>query len=182
MNDRDEESQENTLAKFIAAVARGLSEKPERGGFGTGEVAQLRRAERDGDYQPAFWRTMARWHDPTKLQQRELRLWGLILSGMARMAPRPHARGLHPGRVFSQIGLAESRLLRLLHARGTAFDSAVQSTCRYLAAKGAVLDWVTFAGFILANKDESREQARRTMAAHYYGNQTKTETNEEKGS
>lgn len=181
MNPMHDTSQEKAFSVFVAGVARGLSEMPEQGGFSTGEVAQLRRAERDGDYQPAFWRTMARWRDLETLPKRELRLWGLILSGMARMAPRPHLRGAHPGKVLAQVELAESRMLRLLHARGIAFDSAVRSTCRYLAAKGASLDWVSFAGYILARGDESRERTRRNMAAHYYG-QTQTETKKEKGS
>jgi CRISPR system Cascade subunit CasB len=168
-----------TVARIAAELAAP--------GFPRGDLAALRRMEPDAPGRtPVLLRLLARHaSDSLEYGADELRRWALVLQGMALMAPEHHRTTLPVGRALFGPGreplYAESRLARLLSARGRAFRAQVPRLARQLKAKDQALDWRELANLILAEgRDEARaEQARETIARSYYRTEAaaqKTET------
>jgi len=145
--------------------------------FPRGDLAALRRMNPDAPGRtPVLLRMVAR-HASDRLEYGadELVRWALVLHGMALMAPGHHHRVQVPvGRSLFGPGreplYAESRLARLLSARGPAFRAQVPRLARQLKARDQALDWREFADLILAEgRDEAgAEQARERIAQAYY--------------
>jgi CRISPR type I-E-associated protein CasB/Cse2 len=144
--------------------------------FPRGDLAALRRMDPDAPGRtPVLLRLVAR-HAADRLEYGadELRRWALVLHGMALTAPRLHRSTLPVGRALFGLGreplYAETRLARLLSARGPAFRAQVPRLARQLKAKDQALDWRELADLILAEgRDEARaEQARERIARAYY--------------
>lgn len=164
----------------VIALARELAHPA----FPRGDLAGLRRMDPDRPgATAAFWSLLAR-HVPEALRRGEdaPARWALVLHGMALMAPDHHrARRLKSGG-REPLGLAlrgpdpehpvyaESRLARLLSARGAMFRALVPRLCRQMKAADRPLDWVELARLVLAEgRDETRaERCRERIAARYY--------------
>lgn len=151
-------------------------------GFPRGDLAALRRMDPNAPGgTPVLLRLLAR-HAPERLERGtdELRRWALVLHGMALMAPDHHRGQLRVGRSLFGSGrnplYAESRLARLLGARGPALRAQIPRLVRQLKAKDQALDWRELAKLILTEgRDESRaEEAREWIARAYYQAEAKT--------
>ena len=134
----------------------------------------------------AYWRLMA---EKNLLGSPVVELkWALILHGIALMTPRASDEGdsrtAHEG--FMPVGRAlflggdasrrergyysESRLNRLLTARGPMLRALLARMFRMMAAADQPFNWREMARFILnENYDEDRfEDGRRRIASEYY--------------
>ena len=162
-------------------VAVGLAKQMAHADFPRGDLAALRRMSPAAADATAFWRLAAR-HDLLRGTQVE-RKWALIMQGIALMTPTTKGRTAHdPAR---SIGAAlylggepsrttgfysETRLNRLLTARGTTLQTLLTRMFRMLASADASFDWREMARFILLHgyNEQQAEQARRRVARAYY--------------
>ena len=169
-------------------IAVGFARQMTLPNFSRGDLAGLRRMDPDEPgTTAAYWRLMAEKNllgSPTV----ELK-WALILHGIALMTPRAsdeergnrtaHDGYMPVGRALFLGGdanrrergyYAESRLNRLLTARGPMLRTLLARMFRMMAAADQPFNWREMARFIL-NEDynEDRfEMARRRIASEYY--------------
>ena len=123
------------------------------------EIAALSRALLTAGLQPETWRPET-WPR-----------WALIAHGMA-LAGHDGAGRL--GRQLAQAGVAESRVTKLLTARGEAFRQLLPRVLRLLASKGVQPNWFELGELVL--KEDSRahddiqraEQLRMRIAGSYF--------------
>lgn len=139
------------IGSALAALADGFTDPPAkdgRPGFDHGAVARLRRGATLIDAWSVLYDRFTTGQAvlllPADSAAKALRAWGLVLQGMALMAPNPHAPGRSPGAVLASAGLSETRVSRLLRAEGEAFDALFLSICRFLRAEGFAVDWIQF--------------------------------------
>ena len=154
--------------------------------FRRGDLADLRRMDPNAPDKAVFWRLMAKQNllgNPAVECK-----WALILHGIALMTPTTsgdgNARTAHNG--STPVGRAlflggesqrasgfysETRLNRLLTARGPMLRTLLARTFRMMAAaNSASFNWREMARFILNQgyDEEAAEQARRRIAREYY--------------
>ena len=150
-----------------------------------GDRAELRRMDPDTPDAAVFWRLMAS-HDLLGNPELEGK-WALILHGIALMTRRNSAGDnsgtAHDG--YISVGRAlflggephrekgfysETRLNRLLTARGAILRILLARMFRMLASADVSFNWREMAQFILSEgyDDEASEQARRRIASEYY--------------
>ena len=156
--------QHNTASAIAAELASPA--------FPRGDLASLRRMNPDVPGRaPALLKLLAR-HYPNALAgpPESLRRWSLVLHGMALMAPDCHRSPRPVGEALFAANYAESRLARLLSARGDQFRALVPRLCRHLKAKDQRLNWQELAMLVMAEgRDESRaEECRLRIASAYY--------------
>lgn len=152
---------------IIGALAGCLA----RDGFPRGDLAALRRLDAMAPEAPAFWRLLLGVMGEAGLPgDKVLRRWALICKGMALMAPHHFSAETTVGHALSAAGYHESRLARLLNARGAQFPPLVIRLCRQLGAKAQPLDWRSLGRLILLEgyDDEKAEDIRLAIARHYY--------------
>ena len=157
-----------------------------RADFRRGDLADLRRMDPNAPDKAVFWRLMAK-HNLLGNPAVECK-WALILHGIALMTPTTsgdgNARTAHNG--STPVGRAlflggesqrasgfysETRLNRLLTARGPMLRTLLARTFRMMAAaNSASFNWREMARFILNQgyDEEAAEQARRRIAREYY--------------
>ena len=154
-------------------------------GFPRGDLAQLRRMDPDAPDAAAFWRLTARHELPGNPTVE--RKWALVLNGIALMTrtagPDPASRSAHDrnmplGRALFQGGerdratafYSESRLNRLLTARGLMVRTLLARLFRMMAAAGQSLDWYQMTQLILndGHDEERADDVRRRIARDYY--------------
>lgn len=123
------------------------------------EIAALSRALLAAGLQPENWRAET-WPR-----------WALIAHGMA-LAGHDGAGRL--GRQLAQAGVAESRVTRLLTARGEAFRQLLPRVLRLLASKGVAPNWFELGELVLkedsldADDAARAEQLRMRIAGPYF--------------
>lgn len=162
-------------------IAVGLAQQMARPSFPRGDLAALRRMSPPATDVPAFWRLAAQ-HGLLKGTVLE-RKWALIMHGIALMTPTAEGRTAHhPKRsVGATLYLgaepsrttgfySETRLNRLLTARGTILQTLLTRMFRMLASADASFDWREMARFILLHgyDEQKAEQARSWIARAYY--------------
>lgn len=160
-----------------------------RSDFRRGDLAELRRMNADASEPAVFWRLMAE----NDLLGRGAVLeskWALILHGIALMTPTSSEdnarRSAHDGHMpvgralflgsetTRQTGFySESRLNRLLTARGPILRTLLARMFRMLAAASVSFNWREMAQFILNDNhdEEAAELSRRRIARDYYQTQ-----------
>ena len=165
-------------------IATGFAKQMAGEGFQRGDLAELRRMDPDAPDAAAFWRLMASRNllgNPAVEAK-----WALILHGIALMTPtangenRSAHNGIIPvGRALFLGGEAErresgyyseSRLNRLLTARGPILRTLLERLFRMLAAAKQPCNWSEMARFILNDgyNEERAEDIRRGIARAYY--------------
>ena len=153
--------------------------------FPRGDLAELRRMDPDAPDAAVVWRLLARYGLLGSPQVENK--WALILHGIALMTPTATGdgagRSAHDGAV--PVGRAiffggdsqrssgyysESRLNRLLTARGPILRRLLARMFRMVAAAGQPFNWREMAAFILNEgyNEEAAELARRRIAREYY--------------
>ena len=155
--------------------------------FSRGDLAGLRRMDpEEPGTTAAYWKLMAEKNLlGSPIVERK---WALILHGIALMTPKSGDEGdnrtAHDGYIPVGRALflggdanrrergyyAESRLNRLLTARGPMLRTLLARMFRMMAAAGQPFNWREMARFILnEDYDEDRfEQGRRRIASEYY--------------
>lgn len=123
------------------------------------EIAALSRALLSAGLQPESWRPET-WPR-----------WALIAHGMA-LAGHDGAERL--GRQLEQAHVAESRVTKLLTARGDAFRQLLPRVLRLLASKGVRPNWFELGELVLkadstdSDDAERAEQLRLRIAGPYF--------------
>ena len=157
-----------------------------RADFRRGDLAELRRMNPDAPDAAVFWKLLAGQDLLDRGPTVEAK-WSLILHGIALMTPtitgEGDARTAHDG--ATPVGRAlflggesqrtagfysESRLNRLLTARGPMLRTLLARTFRMLATANASFNWREMAQLILNDgyNEEAAESARRRIAREYY--------------
>ena len=168
-----------------ASTAAGVAHQMARADFRRGDLAALRRMVPDDPGAAAFWRLMAQ-HDLLDSPVVE-RKWALILHGIALMTPTgggdgasrtAHDPRMAVGRALflggesprSRAFYSETRLNRLLMARGTVLHALLARMFRMLAGAGVSFNWREMAQFILNDgfSERNAEDGRRRIASAYY--------------
>ncbi|MCB1409253.1 MAG: type I-E CRISPR-associated protein Cse2/CasB [Rhodobacteraceae bacterium] len=128
------------------------------------EIAALSRALLFAGLQPETWRADT-WPR-----------WALIAQGIA-LAGHDGAGRL--GRQLAQAGVAESRVTKLLTARGNAFRQLLPRVVRLLASKAVRPNWFELGELVLKESSNSpedterAEQLRLRIASAYFAAQAK---------
>ncbi len=153
--------------------------------FPRGDLAELRRMDPDVPDAAVVWRLLARYELLGNPQVENK--WALILHGIALMTPTASNdevdRSAHDGTVSvgraifsggdnqrSSAYYSESRLNRLLTARGPILRTLLARLFRMVAAAGQPFNWREMASFILNEgyNEDAAELARRRIAREYY--------------
>ncbi|WP_416401454.1 type I-E CRISPR-associated protein Cse2/CasB [Alicycliphilus denitrificans] len=143
-----------------AALARLSPDQPLR----PHEIAALSRALLSADLAPETWRPET-W-----------RRWALIAHGMA-LAGHDGAGRL--GSQLARAGVAESRVTKLLTARGDAFTQLLPRVLRLLASKDVRPNWYDLGPLVLTQDSAERdgiqeaEQIRLRIAGMYFSEQAR---------
>jgi len=181
----DRPTQDRPWGEIAVGFARQLAAE----GFPRGDLAALRRMDPDAPDAAVFWRLMAneeslkRWLGHDEIEQK----WALILYGLAlmtrtagndTMSRSAHDRNAPIGEVLfygdnrnrTTAFYSQSRLNRLLTARGSILRTLEARLFRMLGAKGCMFDWYQMASLILAEgyNEEWADCIRRDIARHYY--------------
>ena len=153
--------------------------------FPRGDLAELRRMDPDTPDAAVVWRLLARYELLGNPQVENK--WALILHGIALMTPTAtgdetrrsaHDGAMPVGRAIffggdsqrSNAYYSESRLNRLLTARGPILRTLLARLFRMVAAAGQPFNWREMASFVLNEgyNEEAAEQTRRRIAREYY--------------
>jgi CRISPR system Cascade subunit CasB len=128
------------------------------------EIAALSRALLAAGLQPESWRADT-WPR-----------WALIAQGMALTGHNSQGR---LGRQMSEAGVSESRVSKLLTARGDAFRQLLPRVLRLMASKGVAPNWFELGELVLkaASTDRADQQQvevlRLRIAGPYFSAQAK---------
>lgn len=151
-----------------------------------GDLADLRRMDPEHVDAAVFWRILAR-HDMPNLTEDWERKWALIVHGIALMTPTnvPESSRKTANKSDTPVGRAlylgpdsrrdagfysESRLSRLLTARGQMQQALLARLFRMLAEEDCAFNWRQMAWFILneGHSEDAAERARMQIAREYY--------------
>lgn len=133
-----------------AALARLDPEAPRPHQVGALARALVLAGIAPDDWQPATWQR-----------------WALLAHGMALAG---HDGSDRLGTQLARAEVSESRVTRLLTARGDAFRQQVPRLLRLMASRGIAPNWLEFGALILATDREepNAERLRLRIAGNYY--------------
>ncbi|MCS6915939.1 MAG: type I-E CRISPR-associated protein Cse2/CasB [Myxococcales bacterium] len=134
--------------------------------FPTGERAQLKRMTPDTPPPLAFYRLAYRYLPEG--WERRWEAWMTLVAGLAIMGSGGHNPERRAGQVLAESNYSEKRLERLLAAEDETLHSLLLRAVRFLAAKGAVVNWLDFAYLLGLAGDP--QYARMRIAQDYYRN------------
>jgi CRISPR system Cascade subunit CasB len=131
------------------------------------QLAALSRAAIVAGLEPEFW-------GPVIWQR-----WALIAHGMALAG---HDGGGSLGEQLARAGVAESRVTKLLTARGDAFTQGLPRILRLMASKGVAPNWGELGRLVLKESSEEThiqqeaEALRLRIAGRYFSAQARSAT------
>lgn len=134
--------------------------------YSTGERAMLKRMA-PGNLPPLAFYRFAYRHLPEGWEHRR-DAWMTLVAGLALMGAGGHRPDRKAGQVLAESKYSEKRLERLLAAEGDTLHTLLARAVRFLAAKGAAVNWLDFAYLLGLAGDPDR--ARMQLARDYYRN------------
>lgn len=162
------------LARIIAQASRFTGDAH---GLDSGERAALARLDPDGELRPHQIAALSRALiyadlEPDTWKAETWQRWALIAHGMALAE---HDASLSLGLQLSKGDVSESRVTKLLTARGDAFRQLLPRLLRLLASKGVKPNWHELGGLILnQERDEERaEDIRLKIAGRFFSAEAK---------
>lgn len=162
------------LARIIAQASRFSGDAH---GLDNGERAALARLDPDGELRPHQIAALSRALiyaelEPDKWKAETWRRWALIAHGIALAG---HDAGLSLGQQLSQAGVSESRVTKLLTARGDVFRQLLPRLLRLIASKGVAPNWHELGGLILNQErdEEKAEDIRLKIAGRFFSAEAK---------
>ncbi len=170
----DEHATGNPLTRLARIIGQAARFNGDAHGLGTGEHAALARINPYGELRPHQVAALTRVllnaglePDKDNWRPETWHRWALIAHGMA-LAGHDGTRNL--GEQLSSAGIAESRVTKLLTARGDAFRQLLPRLLRLLASKDVAPNWHQLGGLILhEGRDEPRaESIRLAVAGRYF--------------
>ena len=180
---QDQSTQPRSWGDMAVSLSGTIAELAEHR---RGDLAALRRMNPDDPDAAVFWKLLAQYDLLDSGETVESK-WALILQGIALMTPTnsggdnpqtAHEGYMPVGRALFLGGEAqraqgfysESRLNRLLTARGSMLRVLLARMFRMLAGSGVSFNWREMAQFILNEgyNENASEQGRRRIARNYY--------------
>ena len=169
------------ISRLARIIGRAARYEGDAHGLDSGERAALARLDPDNELRPHQIAALCRalvyaelapegWHPGT--WQR----WTLIAHGMA-LTGHDGSRSL--GLQLSEANVSESRVTKLLTARGDAFRQLLPRLLRLLASKEKTPNWHELGGLIL-NQDRNEDEAetiRLNIAGRYFSAEAKKPKN-----
>jgi len=163
------------LARIIGQAARFDGDLY---GLGMGEQAALARLDPDGEWRPHQVAALSRvlihaGLDPEHWSLQAWRRWALISHGIALTGQAAGALGAQ----LQAADISESRVTKLLTARGDAFRQLLPRLLRLLASKEVAPNWHQLGGLILSEgrNEEKAEAIRMQIAGRYFSALAKAE-------
>lgn len=146
--------------------------------FPKGDLAQLRRLDvRRGltSTDSAFWRIVTHDLEADGLldgyaDDDALGRWMVILQGLATLYPH-HATTSRLGQALAAAEIAESRVIRLLRARGPALRALILPLAHQLRSKNQAVNWADVADLVFSETSRDSESVRRHIASDFYRQQ-----------
>ena len=171
MTEPDKTSPTSPLARLAQVIARPQQYRGDTKALDKGEQAALARLDPDAP-RPHQVGALARalvlaGIEPDDWRPETWQRWALIAHGMALAG---HDGGGRLGAQLAHADVSESRVTRLLTARGDAFRQQVPRLLRLMASRGLAPNWLEFGTLILAtDRDEARaETLRLRIAGQFY--------------
>lgn len=166
------ERDDDLLGRLARTISKAARFEGDPSGLDEGERAALARLDPDAEPRPhqiaALTRALLRAGlEPAHWRPSTWRRWGLIAHGMALAGHDPkHSLGWQ----LHQAKVAESRVTKLLTARGDAFRQLLPRLLRLMASQEVAPNWYQLGGLILSqDRDEvAAEQLRLRIASAYY--------------
>ena len=162
------------LARIIAQASRFTGDAH---GLDNGERAALARLDPDGELRPHQIAALSRALiyaelEPETWTPETWRRWAMIAHGMALAG---HDASVSLGQQLSQAGVSESRVTKLLTARGDAFCQLLPRLLRLLASKGVAPNWHELGGLTLNQErdEEKAEEIRLKIAGRFFSAEAK---------
>lgn len=162
------------LARIIGQAARFAGDAH---GLDNGERAALARLDPDGELRPHQIAALSRALiyaelEPDTWKPETWQRWALIAHGMALAG---HDANQSLGQQLSKADVSESRVTKLLTARGDAFRQLLPRLLRLIASKGIAPNWHELGGLILnQNREEEKaEDIRLKIAGCYFSEEAK---------
>lgn len=170
--------QENPIARLARIITQAARFKGDPHGLDNGEHAALARLDPDAEFRPHQIAALSRalvYADlaPENWQADTWRRWAMIAHGMA-LAGHDSSRRL--GQQLSAVGVSESRVTKLLTARGDAFGQLVPRLLRLLASKEAQApNWFDLGDLILSQgrDEQTAEKVRLRIAGSFFSAEAK---------
>ena len=170
--------QESPISRLARIITQAARFKGDAHGLDNGEHAALARLDPDAEFRPHQIAALSRaliYADlaPENWPADTWRRWAMIAHGMA-LAGHDGSRRL--GQQLSAAGVSESRVTKLLTARGDAFRQLVPRLLRLLASKeGQAPNWVDLGDLILnQGRDEpAAETVRLRIAGSFFSAEAK---------
>jgi len=156
------------LARIIEQASRFAGDAH---GLDNGERAALARLDPDGELRPHQIAALSRALiyadlEPDTWKPETWQRWALIAHGMALAG---HDASQRLGQQLSKADVSESRVTKLLTARGDAFRQLLPRLLRLLASKGVAPNWHELGGLILnQDQEEKAEVIRLKIAGRYF--------------
>ncbi|MBK5969329.1 MULTISPECIES: type I-E CRISPR-associated protein Cse2/CasB [Thiorhodovibrio] len=173
---KPERSPITRLAQVIGQAARFEGDLY---GLGKGEKAALARLDPEGELRPHQIAALARalvqaGLEPEHWRPETWQRWALIAHGLALTG---HANGAL-GAQLHHADVSESRVTKLLTARGTTFRQLLPRLLRLLASREVAPNWHQLGGLILheSRDEEQAETIRMQIAARYFSAVSKSES------
>ncbi|MCL5669520.1 MAG: type I-E CRISPR-associated protein Cse2/CasB [Gammaproteobacteria bacterium] len=162
------------LTRIIAQASRFTGDAH---GLDNGERAALARLDPDGELRPHQVAALSRALiyadlEPDTWKAETWRRWALIAHGIALAE---HDASLCLGLQLSKGDVSESRVTKLLTARGDAFRQLLPRLLRLLASKGVKPNWHELGSLILNQErdEEKAEDIRLKIASRFFSAEAK---------
>jgi len=165
-------NQEQPISRLARIIEQTSRYAGDAHGLDSGERAALSRLDPDGEWRPHQIATLSRAFiyaelEPDTWKPETWQRWALIAHGMA-LAGHDASQSL--GKQLSKADVSESRVTKLLTARGDAFRQLLPRLLRLIASKGVAPNWHELGGLILSQEreEEKAEDIRLKIAGRFF--------------
>lgn len=171
-------NQTNPIGRLARIIGQAARFPGDTYGLGTGEKAALARMEpraMRAHQIAAFSRALIQAEmEPENWKPETWQRWALIAHGIALAG---HNGQEVLGVQLCRSGVAESRVTKLLTARGDGFRQLIPPLLRLLASKDVTLNWNELGGLILneGKNEERAEEIRMRIASRYFSELARNE-------
>ncbi|MBK5929266.1 type I-E CRISPR-associated protein Cse2/CasB [Halochromatium salexigens] len=176
--ERAHQQDEAPIGKLARIIGQAARFDGDLYGLGRGEQAALARLDPDGEWRPHQVAALSRvlihaGLDPEHWSLHAWRRWALIAHGIALTGQAAGALGTQ----LHAADISESRVTKLLTARGDAFRQLLPRLLRLLASKEVAPNWHQLGGLILSEgrNEEKAEAIRMQIAGRYFSALAKAE-------
>ncbi|MBK1734174.1 CRISPR-associated protein Cse2 [Halorhodospira abdelmalekii] len=167
----DSKPESSAIGRLAHVIGQAARFEGDLHGLGKGERAALARLDPEGELRPHQIAALARAVVQAGLEPEHWgpecwRRWALIAHGMALTGQGKGALGVQ----LHAAGVSESRVTKLLTARGLAFRQLLPRLLRLLASREVAPNWYELGELIRheSRNEKKAEEIRMRIAARYF--------------